>query len=107
MCRGIALLDEALELARQERAALENANYEEAIELAGRRGELTGMAWSLLVREATDEYRSRLLELARLQEQLSDIAARARNDVRQGLSHARQEQRRIRGYHQAVSHALQ
>ncbi len=107
MCQGIALLDEALELARQERAALENANYEEAIELAGRRGELTGLAWSLLARETMDEYRSRLLEQARLQEQLSDIAARARNDVRQSLNHARREQRRIRGYHQAVGHALQ
>lgn len=107
MCRGIALLDEALELARQERAALENANYEEAIELAERRGELTGMAWGLLVREAVDAYRGRLLEQARLQEQLSDIAARARDDVRQGLSQARREQRRIRGYHQAVGHALQ
>ena len=78
MCQGIALLDEALELARQE-----------------------------LARETMDEYRSRLLEQARLQEQLSDIAARARNDVRQSLNHARREQRRIRGYHQAVGHALQ
>ena len=83
------MLDEALELARQERAALENANYEEAIELAGRRGELTGMAWSLLARETMDDYGS------------------ARNDVRQSLNHARREQRRIRGYHQAVGHALQ
>lgn len=107
MCQGIALLDEALELARQERAALESANYEEAIELAERRGELTGMAWGLLVRDAMDDYRSRLLELARLQEQLSDIAARARDKVRQSLSQAHKEQRRIRGYHQAVGHALQ
>lgn len=107
MCQGLALLDEALELAHQERAALESANYEEAMELAERRGELTGMAWSLFARDAVDGYRSRLLEQARLQEQLSGIAARARDKVRQGLNQAHKEQRRIRGYHQAVGHALQ
>lgn len=107
MCRGIALLDEALELARRERAALESANYEEAIELAERRGELTGMAWGLFVRDAMDEYRSRLLEQAHLQKQLSDIATRARDEVRRSLNQAHKQQRRIRGYHQAVGHALQ
>lgn len=107
MCRGIALLDEALDLAHQERAALENANYEKAMELAERRAELTGMAWSLFARNAEDGYRSRLLEQARLQEQLSDLAARARDEVRRSLNQAHKEQRRIRGYHQAVGHALQ
>ena len=107
MCQGIALLDEALALARQERAALENADYEEAIELAGRRGELTDMAWSMLEPDAAEDYRSRLAEQARLQEELTGMAGRARDEVRRSLNHSRQEQRRIRGYHQAVGYALQ
>ncbi|MDE5879181.1 MAG: hypothetical protein K2G99_04035 [Desulfovibrio sp.] len=107
MCQGIALLDEALVLARQERAALESANYEEAIELAGRRGELTDMAWSMLAPDAVEDYRSRLAEQARLQEELTGIAGRARDEVRRSLNHSRQEQRRMRGYHQAVGQALQ
>ena len=107
MCQGIALLDEALQLARQERAALENANYEEAMELAGRRGELTDMAWSFLDDAAVEDYRTRLAEQSRLQEELNGLATRARDEVRQSLNHSRQEQRRIRGYHQAVGHALQ
>lgn len=107
MCQGIALLDEALQLAHRERAALESANYEEAIELAGRRGELTDMAWSLLDDDAVEDYRSRLAEQARLQEELSGMATSARDEVRRSLNHSRQEQRRIRGYHQAVGHALQ
>lgn len=107
MCQGIALLDEALHLAHQERAALENANYEEAIELAGRRGELTGMAWDMLDPEAVEEYRGRLSEQARLQEELSSMASRVRDEVRQSLNHSRQEQRRIRGYHQVMGYALQ
>ena len=107
MCQGIALLDEALVLARQERAALENANYEEAIELAGRRGELTDMAWSLLDEASAEDYRSRLAEQARLQEELTGMAGRARDEVRRSLNHSRQEQRRMRGYHQSVGYALQ
>lgn len=107
MCQGIALLDEALALASQERLALESANYEEAIDLAGRRGELTSMAWSLLDEDAAEEYHIRLAEQARLQEELNDMAAQARDDVRQRLNQSRCEQRRIRGYHQAVGHALQ
>ena len=107
MCQGIALLDEALVLARQERAALESANYEEAIELAGRRGELTDMAWSMLDQDSVEDYRSRLAEQARLQKELTGIAGRARDEVRRSLNHSRQEQRRMRGYHQAVGHALQ
>ena len=101
------MLDEALALARQERAALENANYEEAIELAGRRGELTDMAWSMLSDDAAEDYRSRLAEQARLQEELTGMAGRARDEVRRSLNQSRQEQRRIRGYHQAVGYALQ
>lgn len=107
MCQGIALLDEALALARQERAALENANYEEAIELAGRRGELTDMAWSMLDEGAAEDYRSRLAEQARLQEELTGMAGRARDEVRRSLNQSRQQHRRMRGYHQAVGYALQ
>ena len=106
MCRGIALLDEALELARQERAALENANYEEAIELAERRGELTGMAWGLLVREAVDAYRGRLLEQARLQEQLSDIAAQFDGEARHQLLHAVESFDQANGYLSAALELL-
>lgn len=107
MCQGIALLDEALALASQERLALESANYEEAIDLAGRRGELTSLAWNMLDGDAPEEYRERLIEQGRIQEELSGLASQARAEVRQRLNQSRHEQRRIRGYHQAVGHALQ
>lgn len=107
MCQGTSLLDEALNLARQERIALEDGDYEGAIDLAARRGELTGMAWGLLEQAGAEQYRKRLIELTRLQEQLTDLAARARDSVRESLHRSRREQQRIRGYHQAVGHALQ
>lgn len=107
MSQGIALLDEALDLAQQEKNALENGDYEEAIELAEKRGELTNMAWDLLDMKESASYRSRVMELSTLQSQLSTIASRAREVIRQKLCRSRQEKKRIRGYHMAVGQALQ
>ena len=45
MGQGLSLLDQALDLARQEMAALEDGAYDRAVELAERRGEITSMAW--------------------------------------------------------------
>lgn len=107
MSQGIALLDEALHLARREKSALEGGAYEEAIELAEKRCELTGMAWNLFESENTAPYHSRILELSSIQEQLTDLATRAHHAIRQKLSRSRQEKKRIRGYHMAVGQALQ
>lgn len=107
MAQGIELLDEALDLAHQEKNALENGAYEEAIELAERRGELTGMAWSLLDLKTAEKYRNRLKELHAIQDQLTSIAARTQDIIRNSLSKSRQEKKRMKGYHQAVGYALQ
>ncbi len=107
MSPGIALLDEALDLARREKSALEDGAYDEAISMAQKRGELTGMAWNYLSHAEHEPYRSRLLELSGLQEQLTEIAAKARNMVRQRMNRSKMEKRRMRGYHMAVGQALQ
>lgn len=107
MNQGLSLLDQALALARQEMSALEDGAYDKAVELAERRGELTGMAWQLLESDRVDQYRNRLVELTRLQEHLSELAAQAQDVVRASLQRSRLERQRIRGYHQAVGQALQ
>lgn len=107
MSPGIALLDEALELARQERAALEDGEYDNAISIAQKRSELTGMAWNYFDHAETEPYRARLLELSGLQKQLVEIAARARDAVRQRMNRSKLEKRRMHGYHVAVGQALQ
>jgi len=107
MSPGIALLDEALELARQEKSALEEGAYDEAICMAQKRNEITGMAWNYLEHAEREPYRKRLLELSGLQEQLSEIAARAKAAVRQSMNRSKMEKRRMNGYHMAVSQALQ
>lgn len=101
------LLDEAIDLARQEKAALENGEYEKAIELAEKRSEVTGQAWNNYKVEEKDGYHQRLLKLSRLQTHLSDIASRAHEAIKQRLSRSRQEKRRMQGYHMAIGQALQ
>lgn len=106
MSQGVALLDEALELARQEKAALESGAYESAIELAEKRGNLTNMAWNLYGADEKETYASKLSQLTTLHSQLTAIASRAHAAVRDKLNHSRMEKRRYRGYQMAVSQAL-
>lgn len=107
MCQGITLLDEALDLARQEKDALEGGAYEEAIELSAKRGEITGMACNMADAANPAPFRNRLRELADIQAQLTEIAASAHTTIKQRLARSRQEKRRIKGYHLAVGQALQ
>ena len=88
-------------------AALEDGAYDRAVELAERRGEITSMAWHLLESGGADQYRNRLIELTRLQEHLTELAAQAQEVVRASLQRSRLEKQRMRGYHQAVGQALQ
>ena len=107
MNQGVCLLDEALNLARLEMAALEDGAYDRAVELAERRGEVTSMAWHMLEDSQADQYRAHLMELARMQEQLTELATKAHSEIRSQLQRSRLESRRMRGYHRAVGQALQ
>ena len=91
MSQGLCLLDEALDLARQEMLALEDGAYDRAVELAERRNEVTSMAWHVLESGSTDQYRNRLIELTRLQEHLADLAAKAQEVIRASLQRSRRE----------------
>lgn len=107
MGHALALLDDALELARREKTALEGGSYDEAIELAQQRGQLADMAWNSLELAESPAYRSRLLELSKIQAQLTQLATKARDAIRLSLNRSRQEKKRIRGYHMAIGQALQ
>lgn len=107
MSQGLSLLNQVLDLARQEVAALEDGAYDRAVELAERRGELTTMAWRLLEPGGLNQYRGHLVELSRFQDQLTGLATQAQGVVRASLQRSRLEKQRMRGYHQAVGQALQ
>ena len=103
----MALFEERVTFARLEMAALEDGAYDRAVELAERRGEVTSMAWHMLEDSQADQYRTHLIELARVQVQLTELATRAHRVIRSQLQRSRLESRRMRGYHRAVGQALQ
>lgn len=107
MAHGICLLDQALDLAMQEMAALEDGAYEKAVELAEKRNEVTSMAWHMLESGSVEEYRGHLVELNRVQEHLTSLAIQARDSLRQDLQRSRRERQRMNGYHQSIGQALQ
>lgn len=107
MAQGIELLDEAINLAHQEKQALEDGEYENAIALAEKRGTLTGMAWNLLDAASRESFKKRLQILGDFQKQLTDMAQRAQTAVRNRMNESKQQKRRMNAYSMAVSHALQ
>ncbi len=107
MSQGLSLLDQALDLARQEMNAIEDGAYDQAVIFAEKRNEVTSMAWYMLEDNRADEYRGHLVELARVQEHLTELATRARDVLRQDLQRSRLERQRMNGYQQSVGMALQ
>lgn len=107
MSESLILLDNALELAKQEKSALENGAYDEAIKLAEERTKISNAAWNLLELKDNVAYRDRLLEISAIQNQLTQLATTARERIRNALNRSRQEKKRIHGYQMAVGQALQ
>lgn len=107
MSQGICLLDEALNLARQEMAALEDGAFERAVELAERRNEVTSMAWNMFEDGQTEQYRGHLVELTRIQDHLTELATRTHDEIKAHLQRSRLEHQRIRGYRKSVLQAIQ
>ena len=87
MSQGLCLLDEALDLARQEMLALEDGAYDRAVELAERRNEVTSMAWHVLESGSTDQYRNRLIELTRLPQTAGVLPTHLNTQEQQGIRH--------------------
>lgn len=104
---GIRMLDQALELAKQELAAIANEAYTDALELSKERGKLTNAAWEIYDKSLREDYRSRLLKLNAIHTKLTAHATAAHEYVRSTLQQSKRERRRMNGYHLAISQALQ
>ncbi|CAI3229698.1 hypothetical protein [Desulfovibrio legallii] len=107
MGQSAGLLHEALELARQEMAAMQGGAYDKAVALAERRNSVTCMAWTVMEESSVEQCRESLQELVRLQESLTSMARKAHEEIKAGLGRSRRERRRLTGYRQAVGQALQ
>ena len=99
------MLDAALDLARKEKIALHQENYEDALEISRECGKLTNEAWLFYRAEIRDEYLAKLLELKSIQDDLQTFAQNAHETVRASLFSSKQERRRMKGYQMAVSQA--
>lgn len=106
MRQDMRLLDEAVALARQEMDALEGGAFDRAVELARQRSAVTGMACQMFDESQREQYLVQLSTLARLQRRLTELATKARDDIRTRLMRSRGERRRMRGYQQSVEQAL-
>lgn len=104
---GLALLDRALDVARNELRALADRDYDTAADLSQERAALLDEAWKGRTPGVQDDaYRTKLLELAEIQKGLMRIAEEAQELVRAGLRHTHREQKRMTAYHRSVSMAL-
>ena len=107
MSQALALLEDALAMALKEKTALEEGAYESAIDLAEQRNRITDMAWNAMKAGEENVYRTKLLEISKIQTHLAQFATNARDQIRASLNRSRQEKKRIKGYHMAVEQALQ
>ncbi|MBQ7457327.1 MAG: hypothetical protein IJS54_06965 [Desulfovibrio sp.] len=105
--QGLCLLDQALEIAAKEMEAIEQEAFEEAIALSKEREKITLLAWDHYTPTLREQYRQRLTTLLECHKKLIAKATVSHDHVQAAMQQSKLERRRIKGYHQALSHALQ
>ena len=81
MSQSLSLLDQAFQLGRLEREALNGKNYDLAVELSEQRQLLTQQAWEKLREGDRPAYLERLLRIADLQKELTELARAAHSSI--------------------------
>ncbi len=99
-------IDQALALGAKELLALEQGDVDGALELSGQRSWVLSQAWD--ARRGCDEnaYKERLYKVHDMQTMLTSLAQEKREEIRQNLLRSRKENKRLVGYHQAMTHAV-
>jgi hypothetical protein len=98
MSDALTLLDEALELGRQELCLLAEGDVEAVWEASRNRNELLDQAWRDRDGVDVDQLLGKLKRLKELQGQMTSDAKRLRDDLRADLARVRQEGKRFSGY---------
>lgn len=107
MSRALQMLDQAFQLGRLEREALRGKKYDLALELSEQRQELTEEAWANLCQEDRPAYLERLLRIADLQKELSELARTAHGSILSALQGSRRQKKRLSGYQRTIALSLQ
>jgi len=102
----IHLLDQALLIGEQELEALSDGRTEQAGAWEEERSRLTQQAIALADDVPLDILRVKFQELSVLQKRLTEAGNELRQDWQKEFMRARGESRRLAGYKQATTHAL-
>jgi len=104
MSECLNLLEQALDLGRQELEFLASGKVEETEEAAHERGNLMELAWQAKEREQidVDELLDKLRQLKNMQGQLTREARSLYKSLESDLARARKEHGRLTGYRQAT-----
>ena len=107
MSQSLQLLDQAFQLGRLEREALRGKNSDLAVELSEQRQALTQKAWENLGESDRPAYLDRLLRIADLQKELSELARTAHSSILSALQGSRRQKKRLSGYQRTIALSLQ
>lgn len=102
MSDSLALLEQALELGRQELERLETGEVDELHEMALERSRLIDQAWNGRDHSRERELRDKLIQLRDLQGELSAEAQRLHASLRDKLKSTKQQSTRFHGYAKAA-----
>lgn len=102
MSESLKLLDRALELGLKEMESLDAGDVHATHHLARRRGELVAEAWKHNQDMDVQLLMDKLKQLKVLQGQLTVKAKRLHETLQQDLAKAKQENKRLSGYHNTV-----
>ncbi|WP_297259711.1 hypothetical protein [uncultured Desulfovibrio sp.] len=107
MSQSLSLLDQAFQLGRLEREALNGKNYDLAVELSEQRQLLTQQAWEKLREGDRPAYLERLLRIADLQKELTELARAAHSSILAALQGSRRQKKRLTGYQRTIALSIQ
>ena len=102
MSESLKLLDKALELGHRELESLNAGDVHVTHDLARQRGELVAEAWKHNQEMDVELLMDKLKQLKVLQGQLTVEAKRLHETLKNDLAKAKQENKRISGYHNTV-----
>lgn len=102
MSESLKLLDQALELGQRELESLAAGDVHATHDLARQRGELVAEAWKRNQEMEVEMLLDKLKQLKVLQGQLTVKAKNLHETLKQDLAKAKQENKRLSGYHNTV-----
>ena len=102
MADSLTLLDEALRIGERELEALKSGDMDVADEAAVERGRLISKAWDVRTVDIEDELRVKLLQMQKMQVQLTEELKKLHSSLRSQLLASKKKSSGFKGYYKAA-----